>query len=182
MKAVASKAGVDSVVVAVWVKAPRSTCWVEVSPWVKAVASKAGVDSVVVVWVKAPRSKLGERSVVWNSLVLVCWFSLAKLVLTWIGFGSTNSWVKFTFDVVVVVVVCVVVKASVLKAELVSTAGVVSAKLVFILKSFKAEVAPTIELLEVKSKLFVLVSKAGVVLVIAFKSTFGSIDWKVSAL
>ena len=147
----------------------------------KAVASKAGVDSVVVVWVKAPRSKLGERSVVWNSLVLVCWFSLAKLVLTWIGFGSTNSWVKFTFDVVVVVV-CVVVKASVLNAELVSTAGVVSAKLVFILKSFKAEVAPTIELLEVKSKLLVLVSKAGVVLVIAFKSTFGSIDWKVSAL
>ena len=68
----------------------------------------------------------------------------------------------------VVVVVCVAVKSPALNAEPVSTAGVVSPKLVFTLKSFKAEVAPTIELLEVKSKLFV--------------STLGSTDWKVLAL
>ena len=116
-----------------------------------------------------------------------------------IGLGSTNSWVKSTF-VVVVVVVAVVVKALTSKLALVSTTGVeavksilLTSKFVFVVstagsegmklvesKLFKAEVAPIAESVVVKSK--VLVSKAGVEVVIFPKSTLGSTDWKVSAL
>ena len=83
VKAVVSKAGVVSV--AVWVKAPKSTCWAEVaSPWVKAVASKAGVDSVAVaVPVKELRSILALvlRSLAWNSLVVASWLPKGNLYL-----------------------------------------------------------------------------------------------------
>ena len=93
-----------------------------------------------------------------------------KLVLTSIGLGSTNSWVKS-----VVPVVSVAVKALASKLAVVSTIGVEAvksilfiSKLVLVDSIFKAEVAPTMELFVVKSKLFA--------------SSTGSTDWKVSAL
>ena len=193
MKAVASKAWVVSTFCSLVVKAVASKAWVVstvCSLVVKAVASNAGVVSTVCsVVVKALASNAGVVSttgsvdvsakVLISTLVVVskvcsvvgAW--VLKLTFVSIGLGSTNSWVKSVCPYVVSAVVVLISKL-----VFVSTAGVEAVKSILFIsklvlvvsKLFKAEVAPTIELFVVKSKLLFSIS------------TFGSTDWKVSAL
>ena len=193
VKAVASNAGVVSTVCSLVVKAVASKAWVVstvCSLVVKAVASNAGVVSTVCsVVVKALASNAGVVSttgsadvsakVLISTLVVVskvcsvvgAW--VLKLTFVSIGLGSTNSWVKSVCPYVVSAVVVLISKL-----VFVSTAGVEAVKSILFIsklvlvvsKLFKAEVAPTIELFVVKSKLLFSIS------------TFGSTDWKVSAL